>query len=302
MAARLWYCLVGCGVALAAAFGAILWTLFPVSAQAALAVALGIALCLPPALVIASFFAAAVLGHRRLTLSDVGYLLRALFTEILHFNVSVLTMMASRPLQSGSVSGAIPGADRPLLLIHGVICNHGIWQPWLESLQAAGFGPIHVMDLEPPLADIEVHVSRVERELLALKNASGGHTVDIVAHSMGGLVARAASRRVGPTVIGRIVTLGSPHHGTRLARLLPAPPLRQMCPESPWLSALNAAAQEGPQVPLTSIYSLEDNLVVPARSAVLEGARVLELRGIGHVGMLCSRKVIGSTLAALKDG
>ncbi len=302
MAARLWYCLFGCGFALAAALGAILWILFPVSAEAALAVALGIALCLPAALVGASFLAAAVLSGTRPTLSDVGYRLRALLTEIVDFNISVLAMMAASPLKSESPGNATTAGDRPLLLIHGVICNHGIWQPWLASLRAAGFGPVRVMDLEPPFADIEAHAARVERELRVLKDASGGHKVDIVAHSMGGLVARAALRRVGPDVIGHIVTIASPHHGTRLARLFRWPPLQQMRADSVWLGALNSARPERPQVPLTSIYSLEDNLVVPARSAVLEGARVLELRGIGHVGMLSSRKVIESTLTALRDG
>ncbi len=300
MAARLWYWLYGWGLALAAACGAILWSLFPVSAQVALAVALSIALCMPAALVVASFLAASVLSHRRLTLSDAGYLLRALVTEIVDFNISALAMMASRPLQTDG--GAAPVGDRPLLLIHGVICNRAIWQPWLGRLQAEGFRPIHVMDLEPPLADIDVHVSRVKRELRALQKASGGHKVDIVAHSMGGLVARAALRRVGADVIGHIVTIGSPHHGTRLAQLFRWAPLRQMCVDSPWLNRLNAARQGVPPVLLTCIYSLEDNLVVPARSAVLEGAQALELRGIGHVGLLSSRKVIESTLAALKSG
>jgi len=300
VAARLWYLLFGSALGLAAVLGAALSTIFAISAQSALALSLGIALCAPAVLVAASFLAAIVLGHRRVTLTDVGYLLRALISEIVSFQISALAMMAPRPVRMPTDSRAAHAGERPLLLIHGVICNQGIWRPWLKGLRASGFGPIRVLDLEPPLADIEAHAEHVERELRALQHASGGRRVDIVAHSMGGLVARAALRRVGPDVVGRVVTIASPHNGTRLAELFGWRPLRQMRVDSPWLGTLNAAQHKGSQALLTSIYSLEDNLVVPARSAVLEGTRALEFRGFGHTGLLRSSKVIASTLAALK--
>ena len=211
-------------------------------------------------------------------------------------------MMASKP-PTGSPRVPPPRSSGPVLLIHGVVCNHRAWNAWLERLQSSGFAPIRAVDLEPPLADIEWHAARVEQDVRALFQESGGSTVAIIAHSMGGLVARAVLRRVGPGIIGRIVTIATPHHGTVLARLFRGQrPLQQMCPEAPWLVELNADEEDGPSVPITTIYSLEDNLVVPARSAALRHARRVELRGIGHVGVLSSAEAIDCTVAALAGG
>ncbi len=37
-------------------------------------------------------------------------------------------------------------------------------------------------------------------------------------------------------------------------------------------------------VPVTGIYTVEDNLVVPVESARLQGAELIEPHGIGHPG------------------
>ena len=303
MAARLWRLLVGCGAAIGATLAAVLWYLFPVSVRAALAAGLALALCAPAALVAASFPAAVVLGRRRLSVADVGYLLAALLTEMVDFNLAVLAMMASIRSKGSKIGPQGCAANRPVLLIHGIVCNHGVWNGWPARLEASGFGPVRAMDLEPPLADIDSHATLVARELRVLFEAGGGNPVHIIAHSMGGLVARAALRRVGPAIIGRIVTIATPHHGTQLARLFRRRRLlQQMCPESAWLNQLNLEQATGAGVPITSIYSLEDNIIVPAESAVLPHACSVELRGIGHVGVLSSRKALDTALAALNGG
>jgi len=302
MAARFWCFLFVCELATGAALAALLWTVLPVSATAALAAALVLALLLPGALVAASFLIASLSARRKLTVADAGYLLRALLTEAVDFNLAVLAMIAQHgTLRSAPGSAHADAPARPLLLIHGITCNRSIWRSWLPRLQAAGFGPIRATDLEPVFADIEIHAARVERELRALKQQSNGAPVAIVAHSMGGLVARAALRRVGPGVISHIITIATPHHGTQLARWFHWLPLQQMCPESAWLRTLNAAQEADPATALASIYSLEDNLIVPARSAALQHARLFELRGFGHVGMLASTEVIECALTALAD-
>ena len=43
----------------------------------------------------------------------------------------------------------------------------------------------------------------------------------LIGHSMGGLVARACMRRYGAKGVAKLIALGSPHHGTRLARFGP---------------------------------------------------------------------------------
>ncbi len=296
--------MLGGELAFAAALAAMLAAGLSLPMAAALVMALALSVLAPGALVAASFVIAALLAPGGA--SALPYRVRALATEAIEFNLAVLAMALPRHALSPALNiggaAAAGRSDRPLLLIHGIVCNYNIWGPWHEPLQAAGFGPVRAVNLEPLFADIEIHAARVAQELRALQRETNGARVSIIAHSMGGLAARAALRQTPADCIGRIVTIASPHHGTRLARCFPwLPPMRQMLPDSAWLQALNSAQEGHLAAPLTTIYSLEDNLVVPPRSARLEGAQARELRGFGHLGLLSSRRVIEQALAALAD-
>lgn len=226
---------------------------------------------------------------------------RAFLVEVVLLGRAILDMSIGsgrRAPESGVPSG---GQARPVLLIHGILCNGAVWRPWREPLRAAGFAPIRAVDLEPLLGDMDAYAAQVARALGEMQRQSGGARVAIIAHSLGGLVARAALRAVGPGVVSGIVTIASPNRGVALAHLCPFPPLNALSPESPWLRALQA--DEVPlKVPFTCIYSLEDNLIVPARSAVIEGARIQELKGLGHVSLLGCRSSIECAVAALSAG
>ncbi len=195
-----------------------------------------------------------------------------------------------------------PGAKPPVLLIHGILCNGALWNPLVRRLIAAGFGRLEVIELAPPFADIETHAAKVARTLAAMQSGSGGERVVVVAHSMGGLVARAALRAVGPGVIARIITLGTPHHGTAIACRLPFAPTRQMCPDSSWLRRLNAGQEGNLAVPVTSLYSPEDTLIAPARSAELAGARLVRIDGLGHLALANAPRALEQVLAELDPG
>lgn len=195
--------------------------------------------------------------------------------------------------RSGEHAGLARSSNAtPVLLIHGILCNGGIWQPLLKLLQEAGFEQVVPMNLYPLFADIEFLAEKVVAQLRALQHDSGGRRVVIVAHSMGGLVARAALRSAGSAVIGRIVTLGTPHHGTAIACTLPCAPARQMCPDSAWLRQLNAEQEGRFDVPMTCLYSPEDTLVWPPSSAILSGARIARVERCGHLSLATSQRAL----------
>ncbi len=303
MAARLWRLVLACELALAAALAATLAAAFSLSASLALGIALLLSLVTPGAAVTLSFLIAALSTPGRARRGGLDCL-HALLNEAIHFNQAVLAMaLSGEPLPGGGdaafAAAAAERPPRPLLLIHGILCNRSVWRPWLRRLRAAGFAPIRAVNLEPLCADIELHALRVAQELHALQRETHGARVAILAHSMGGLVARAALRSLGPDAISAIVTLASPHHGTQVARWFRWSPLRQMSPDSSWLHTLNEAQEGCLTVAVTTIYSLQDNLIVPPRSARLEGARVHELRGLGHLGLLSSRHAIEHAMTAL---
>ena len=297
MAARLWRSVLALAFAVALASGALARRDFFLPLASAGAVALGVLLALPVMVVSLSFLLARAVADTVPAPPRASRLLRALASEIVEFTSSIVAMSAAAPARD-----AVPlpeNAPRPVLLMHGILCNARVWQPLRARLAAAGFGPVEALDLEPLLADIEILAARAAPRLLALRRRCNGERVVIVAHSMGGLVARALLRELGPEAIRRIVTIASPHHGTAVVRGLRWPNARQMSPVSPWLRALNAAQEGRFTVSVTSIYTAEDNMVVPFESARLQGAESTELRGIGHLGMVRSRRALDSIIAAL---
>ena len=118
---------------------------------------------------------------------------------------------------------------------------------------------------------------------------------------MGGLAARAWMRRYGSARVARVITLGTPHHGTALARFGPGANAVQMRREGPWLRDL--AASEGPDVRarIVSIYTHHDNIVAPQDSSVLPGARNIAFGGVGHVALGSNPRVLAEVLQLLRE-
>lgn len=172
----------------------------------------------------------------------------------------------------------------PVLLIHGYGCNSGFWRPLSARLNLAGVSHLGI-DLEPPGADIDTLAEQAAAGVERLCAATGSARVIMVGHSMGGLVARAYLRRFGAARVAQVITLGSPHGGTALARFGLGRNAAQMRHGSDWLLAL-ARAEANLQRPVfTSIYSVHDNIVAPQNSSHFSEARNLILGGIGHVAL-----------------
>lgn len=197
--------------------------------------------------------------------------------------------------------GADPGR-RGVLLIHGFVCNRGLWTLWLRALRARGHSVVAV-NLEPVFGSIDDYVPRVEAAVLQLTQATGQAPL-VVAHSMGGLAVRAWLRAASPrgesdARVHHVVTLGSPHHGTWLGRFSQATNGRQMRLDSPWLAKL---AQDEPPARhrrFTCWYSNGDNIVFPAPTATLAGARNIHLPGVAHVEMALHPGPLAQVLAQL---
>ena len=173
----------------------------------------------------------------------------------------------------------------PVLLVHGVLCNAGVWVRLARYLRGRGVGGVYSLSYGPPLASIETFAEQLARKIDHVVAATKAQRVMIVAHSMGGLVVRAYLRRHGSARIARIVTIGSPHHGSMLAWFFPGISLAQMRPGNAWLAALNRERLD-PSVRFVSLWSWHDSMVAPQTSSELPGAQDVALAGIGHNALL----------------
>lgn len=226
--------------------------------------------------------------------------LRLVAAEILWTTLTYSVLMPF-PRAFGRPDSRLPANTpaTPVLLLHGYVCNSGIWASMRRFLEANRV-PAYTHDLEPVYAGIDEYAAGLASRIEDICRATGAQSLVIVAHSMGGLAARACLRARGSDRIAKLITLGTPHHGTRTAPMGLGPNARQMEPGSAWLESLARGESVAVAVPVTSIYSSDDNIVVPAESSVLDQARNIRLSGIGHVSLPFSRIVQETVLAEIR--
>ena len=190
-------------------------------------------------------------------------------------------------------------AAAPVLLLHGVLCNSGVWVGLRGDLAARGIGPVYAMSYGPPLASIEDFADQVAAKVDAILRATGASRVAIVGHSMGGIVARAYLRRFGGARVASVMTLGAPHHGSVHAWLFPGVCLGQLRPGNTWLADLNRDEGAPAATRVVSVWSWHDSMVAPQTSSRLAGAENVELVGIGHNAFLGEPSVFALVAAEL---
>lgn len=194
-----------------------------------------------------------------------------------------------------------PGNGPPLLLLHGLFHNRMCWW-WVKlRLRRLGWTDLHSIYL-PPWRNEEVLTEQVAKKIDALRHARGIEKVNLVGHSMGGILARNYLQlRGGKDKVARLVMLGSPNHGSKLAPFAMTRLGRPLMPGSAFLQKLNAAPfPEG--VPVNNIFTRHDNLVVPSTLARVEGIAEIELAGLGHVSLLYHPRAFASLVQALEGG
>ncbi len=264
----------------------------------AIAAAAGLFLVLQAVMLLPVYAVAVIAGSPR-PAGIAGPTIGGFLAEWLGFVLAFVVIMPFERVWMGSDAiGPLPAGRRPVLLVHGYMCNRGFWWWMRRALRGRGHA-VATVTLETPFSDIEILADRLNERIDALLAETGAATVSLVTHSMGGLVARALMRRHGTDRIARFVTLGGPHHGTVIARLAHGRNGLQMEPGNPWLSQLNEV--EVTDVATTTIWSAGDEIVVPQATSRLAGARETVVAAMGHVAMAFSpqiRDLVAAELAA----
>ncbi|MFN3305165.1 MAG: esterase/lipase family protein [Roseateles sp.] len=219
-----------------------------------------------------------------------GQLLRAWAGEVV---ASELAFSWRQPWREWAEPDHLPaGATQGVLLVHGFACNRGRWNGWMRRLRAQGVAFV-APTLEPAFGSIDDYADRIEADVQRLKALTGRMPV-LCAHSMGGLALRAWWRRYGGAYEApRAITLGSPHQGTRMAALGLGRNARQMRRGSDWLAGLPALPD------LDAFWTPCDQIVNPAETALLPGARPHRVDAVGHMGLVHSDQAWACLQAAL---
>jgi len=179
----------------------------------------------------------------------------------------------------------------PVLLVHGFLCNHRVWDKVALALRQSGH-PVLAVDLEPLFTSIDDYAPLIERAVATLRVQTGAPQVVLVGHSMGGLAIRAWLRQHGSQQAAKIITLGTPHRGTQAPQWLSTPNGEQMKWRSSWLDELGRSETPAKRQLMHLALTHHDNIVHPQREQVLDGAAHTEFRGIGHLQMCLDDAVI----------
>jgi pimeloyl-ACP methyl ester carboxylesterase len=175
-----------------------------------------------------------------------------------------------------------------VLLVHGYMCNRGTWRRWLMDGIPAQWN-VATVNLEPLFGPVERYAEGIHAAVERLRAATGAERVTLVCHSMGGLAARSYLRQHGHHSVQRVVTIGTPHHGTIFARFGSGGNARQMRNACEFVLAL---ARDPEPVEFVCFASHHDNLIVPRDNQVLECAEAVWFEKIGHLAMTGSQRVL----------
>lgn len=181
-----------------------------------------------------------------------------------------------------------------VVFVHGLAANRASLYPLQAWLFARGHRRQYSFSYRTS-GSIERCALELKRRLD--RDVRGGR-IDIVAHSMGGLVARTYLQALGgDRRVSRLVTLATPHAGTHATAYLPTPLVRQMSPGSPFLAHLDALP--APRCAVTSIGCEGDAIVLPPRASRAPFGDYHHVDGLGHTALLLSPAVLRRVSAAL---
>ncbi len=187
---------------------------------------------------------------------------------------------------------------RGVVFVHGFFCNRGFWNPWLSRLQGSGHAYL-ALSLEPVFGSIDDYAQMIDAAVVKVTQATG-LTPLVVCHSMGGLAVRAWLQTAKAEArVHHVVTIGTPHRGTWLARFSHSENGRQMRLASTWQAGLDLEMPASRHALFTCWFSTADNIVFPASNATLPGADNRLIRGKAHVQMAFAPQIMDSTLDRL---
>jgi len=236
--------------------------------------------------------------HAWRALSKHGLGVRPLRAALAEWAMSA-ALSAMRPAGFLRLPGASQKGPRPVIVLHGYAMNRANYVPLAYRMAKAGLGPIFGFEYWT-LGRIAAGARQLGWFVDEVREATGAEQVDIVGHSMGGVVGRYyVALAGGDGVVKNLVTLGSPHAGTDVSAVGVGHPTRELLLGSKLVQRL-AAAPPPASTQVTVIWSRGDALVPGGFQRALPGAEIIMYDDLGHVALLGSRRVAAEVIERLR--
>ncbi|HUS33643.1 MAG TPA: alpha/beta fold hydrolase [Kofleriaceae bacterium] len=221
-------------------------------------------------------------------------------TALAEWGMSV-AVSAARPAGFFPLPGARQVGPRPVIVLHGYAMNRANFLPLAYRLARAGLGPIVGFEYWT-LGRTAAAAKQLAWFVDQVIARTGSPQVDIIGHSMGGVVGRYYVTLLGGDgAVANLITLGSPHFGTDVSRIGIGAPTRELIFGSKLVQRL-AAAPPPRDTRVLTILSHADALVPAHAQMALEIPRAERIvyDDLGHVALLGSRRVAKEIIRRLK--
>ena len=189
----------------------------------------------------------------------------------------------------------------PILLVHGHFSNRGLWVKFRRRIAAAGLAPVYTISLTPWFGDLDEFAVQLAARIETICAETGATQVTLIGHSMGGLVCRRYLTMRSGSRVARLVTLGTPHHGSYYSRWLLGRNAQQMRIGSDWLDSLARAEASMLRPPTLCLCSLFDEIISPPESGMLAWAQNVPINAVGHFGLVFSEVAASEVIRFLTE-
>jgi triacylglycerol lipase len=202
-----------------------------------------------------------------------------------------------------------------VIVLPGYGGDVGDLEPILAELRREGRTAVPFRPTGQETGDLRVQARRLAALAKTTVDRTGVDSVDVVGYSAGGVIARIYVRDDGGgSVVRRVLTLGSPHHGTEVANLAQDAgggcpvACEQMSTGSELVRRLNAGDETPAGPAWTTVRTEVDRTVTPSESAELRGALNIDIQDLcpgattTHGGLPGDPVVLATLRSALGPG
>ena len=197
---------------------------------------------------------------------------------------------------------ATPSQLPPLILIHGLYNTAAVWLYLGRRFRKAGF-PLSTYSYYSLFVPVHRILQKLDAHVREVEEAFPGQKPVFVCHSLGGLLVRHwLLTPENHNRVSGVLTIGTPHTGSKAAALGPGALAKNILPPSAFITSLQDVPTPE-HLPCVSIVSATDEAVLPAKNLLPpQGWRMRVVFWVGHFSMLfCPRtaKIIMEELNAL---
>lgn len=176
-----------------------------------------------------------------------------------------------------------------LLFIPGLHDSPRVMRRIRNYFDSKGFH-VHVLAITPNDASISIH--QASKQVRKYIEQIPEEKIILIGFSMGGIIARYFTQAIDKGArVQKLITLGSPHHGTLLAHFFKRDGMKDMRFKSKLLNELNSNLTIFHKIPFLSIWTPFDLMIIPAVSSNLPGIENKIIPTLTHPGLISRTRV-----------